>query len=77
MNRASALTEIDRKAAIADYTRVIELQPKNADAYALRGTIHLSLGRKADALADLQKAVQLDPTLKLEYEKYFREALRK
>jgi tetratricopeptide (TPR) repeat protein len=47
--------------AIADFTRVIELDPKSADAYIGRG---LAYGEKDDcdnAVADFTRAIELDP----------------
>ena len=74
MNRAGAYTDLDPAAAIADFTKVIQLDAKYADAYALRATILLSKGRKAEARADLQRAVQLKPEIRTEYQKYIVEA---
>ena len=77
MNRAGAYTDMDPAAAMADFTRVTQLDPKHAEAYALRATILLSKGRKTEALADLQKAVQIKPEIKGEYQKYIAEASKK
>ena len=77
LNRAGALEEIDKNAAVRDYSRVIELDPTNAGAYAARGATLLLLGRKAEAAADLAKAFALEPGLRAEYEKHLKEALRK
>ncbi len=77
LNRAGALAEIDKKAAVSDYTKAIELEPTNAETYALRGTVLLSIGQKQEALADLRKAIMLDPALKPEYDKFVQEALKK
>ena len=76
LNRAGALEEIDKNAAIKDYTKLIELNPKNADAYAGRGTTMLLLGRKVEAAADLRKAFALEPALKARYDSHLKEALR-
>ena len=77
LNRAGALEQIDKNAAIADYTRVIELDPKSAEAYAARGALLLERGKKAEAAADLRKAFELEPRLKGEYEVFLKEALKK
>ncbi|MEP7148727.1 MAG: tetratricopeptide repeat protein [Acidobacteriota bacterium] len=77
MNRAGALEQIDKAAAVNDYTRVIELQPENAQAYAARGVALLELGRKSAAVADLRKALQMDPSLRTDYEAHLKEALKK
>jgi tetratricopeptide (TPR) repeat protein len=77
MNRAGALEQIDKTAAVNDYTRVIELQPENAQAYAARGVALLQLGKKPAAVADLRKALQMDPSLRADYEPHLKEALKK
>ena len=50
MNRAGALEEIDKAAAVNDYTKVIELNPENALAYAARGVARPRLGRRRPAM---------------------------
>lgn len=77
MNRAGALEQIDKVAAIADYTSVIHLEPDNASAYAARGVAFLETGRKPEAVADLRKALQMDASLRADYERFLQEALRK
>ena len=46
-------------AAIADYTKVIELEPEYAYAYANRGSAQLKAGKQAEAVIDLQKASEI------------------
>jgi tetratricopeptide (TPR) repeat protein len=46
-------------AALADYTKAIELQPENGYNYLGRGRTHLRMENYAAALADLDKAVEL------------------
>ena len=41
----------------------ITAQSRNADAYALRGSILAKLGQTDDEIRDLERAVELDPTL--------------
>ena len=77
MNRAGALEEIDKAASIADYTKVIELDPKNAAAFGRRGVMRLYLKQKAEAAVDLQKAISLDPSMRADYEPQLKEALKK
>jgi len=48
-------------AASADYTRALELNPKNADAYANRALARLEKGDTAGALADDNRALELNP----------------
>ena len=42
--------------------RALQLNPRNANAYDTRATINEALGRKADALADFQSSLSLDPS---------------
>jgi tetratricopeptide (TPR) repeat protein len=49
------------KAAIPDFTAAIRLDSAYADAYEYRGICYASLNRPAEAKADLQKAIQLNP----------------
>lgn len=47
--------------AIADYTRVIELDPNYARAYGNRGLAHKTNGNLDQAMADYSKAIELNP----------------
>ena len=47
--------------AIADYTKVIELDETNAAAYSNRAYTYRQTGAFAKALADLERALALDP----------------
>lgn len=50
------------KGAVADYSRCIELDPKNADAYAYRGVARKAASQDYDGLlADAEIAAKLDP----------------
>ena len=49
----------DYYGAIADYTKAIELDPNDADAYKNRGTIKEILGDLNGACADWKKAARL------------------
>ena len=46
---------------IADYTKAIELDPKSAKAYAVRGDAYKRLKQFYKAIADYTKAIELDP----------------
>ena len=46
---------------IADYTKAIKINPKDADAYYHRGCIWGKKGDYDKAIADLTKAIELDP----------------
>jgi tetratricopeptide (TPR) repeat protein len=45
--------------ALDDFSRVIEMQPRDPKAYYLRGVLYWNLSRKAEALADLKTAEEL------------------
>ena len=47
--------------AIADFNKAIELQPKFAGAYSVRGAARVAIGKKKGALADANKAIELQP----------------
>jgi tetratricopeptide (TPR) repeat protein len=49
----------EKEAAIADFSKVIELSYYNANAYYNRGLAKSDLGQKAEAIADYQKAADL------------------
>jgi tetratricopeptide (TPR) repeat protein len=51
----------DYDRAIADFTRVIEIEPKRTDARVHRGFAYEALGREEDAIADFRGALALDP----------------
>lgn len=55
--------------AIFDFTKVIELDPQKTFAYYGRGLAEAMLGKTEEAGADLQKAVELDPSLKEQVQK--------
>ena len=52
----------DFKAAIADYTKVIEIDSACAIAYIYRGTAKDSLYDFIGAIADYTKAIEMDST---------------
>jgi len=47
--------------ALADLNKAIELDPKLAQAYGLRGLLHMISNQYPQALADYNKAIELDP----------------
>jgi tetratricopeptide (TPR) repeat protein len=53
--------------AIEDYTKAIELNPKNARFYVNRGNAAIDLRKPDDALADYQRAISIDPAYALAY----------
>jgi tetratricopeptide (TPR) repeat protein len=50
------------KAALADYTRALELDPENAEACHQRAVVHKILGRHDLALKDYERLFTLRPT---------------
>ena len=58
----------DFDGAIADFTKVISLDPKNASAYFSRGINKLEKGNDNEAEQDLAKAIELNPNLKVNIE---------
>lgn len=68
-NRGVAYQQTSREAlALADYEQAIELNPKFARAYVLRGLILLKRGQDAAAQKDLEKGFQLDASLHAEFD---------
>ena len=62
LNRAGLeLSRGDKRQALDDLDRAIEIMPDEKSAYEMRGSLYLSSGNTALAMADLDKAVQLDP----------------
>lgn len=49
----------DLEAALADFDRALGEDPEMADAYYYRGATHLTLGRNAEAIADLRKYLEI------------------
>lgn len=52
----------DRRGEISDLTQVIELDPKNASAYAYRGNAYYHLDRFDESIKDFEKALSFEPT---------------
>src|SRR5437660_796308 len=59
----------DLDGAIADYTKAIEIDPRDAQAYENLGLALLTKGKDQEAEQDFKKAIELDATLKPEIEK--------
>ena len=53
--------------ALADIDKAIELDPKNSEAYTLRGVLHTASSQYPQALADYNKAIELNPTASLSF----------
>lgn len=56
---ASRMRAFER--AIADFDRVVELEPTNVEAFIARGGTYCELGQYGRAIADLDRAIQLAP----------------
>lgn len=63
--------------AIPDFTTAIELNSKYAMAYFYRGLANGMAGRRSEAKKDLQKAADLDATLRERVKKLFDEDMRR
>ncbi len=60
-NRAKKIAPSDRRSALLDLNRAIEINPKYAEAYAGRGNIKISLSdHKSDPKLDVQRDAILD-----------------
>jgi len=57
----SALASNDPEMAITAFTWVLWLEPNNAEAYLYRGEAHYQLGSYQLALADANRAFELNP----------------
>jgi tetratricopeptide (TPR) repeat protein len=53
--------------AISQFTKAIEADPENAQAYSDRGNAYGAQGQYAKAIADLNKALEIDPDNALAY----------
>ena len=51
----------DHDAALADFNRLVEAQPKDPQAFENRGYVLFDKGKLAAALADFDKAISLNP----------------
>lgn len=61
-NRGIAYLELnENEKAESDFTRSIQLRPKNPVPYNNRGTLYRNLDRREDAAADFTRVIELDP----------------
>jgi lipoprotein NlpI len=60
--------------AARDFSEVIRMQPRNAQAHVYRGIARIYQKREKDADADLSKGFQLDPSLKKNVQPLIEEA---
>ena len=62
LNRGLLLVEEKSfEAAIKDYSKAIEIDPKAFKAYGARGLAYLHLGKEGEAKRDFDMALQLNP----------------
>ena len=62
--RGRLLSESEQpEAAISDYTRVLELDPKLRQTHNLRGLERFKMGHIEEAIRDFDKAIELHPSL--------------
>jgi tetratricopeptide (TPR) repeat protein len=67
-NRALTRSELnDVEGAIADYTRVVQINPKQDVAYNNRGILRYQLGNKEGAIADFNRALTTNPVSSITY----------
>ena len=61
--KSSALRHFRKnfKKAISDYTKAIELNPRDAKLYHIRGQGYIMIGQYDKAIADYTKAIELNP----------------
>lgn len=61
-NRGIAYLELgEYEKSESDFTRSIQLRPKNPVAYNNRGTLYRNMDRRTDAIADFTRVIELDP----------------
>jgi tetratricopeptide (TPR) repeat protein/S1-C subfamily serine protease len=61
-NRGIAKSDLgDKKGAILDFDRAIELNPKNFEAYNNRGNAKFDLGDEKGAIFDYNQAIEINP----------------
>src|SRR5690242_5511360 len=67
---SKGLTDVqkgDSQAAIAEYDKVIKLDPESANAFVNRGKAHANMGALDEAIADYDKAIALEPDNEMAY----------
>lgn len=63
LSRGKLLMQIEKEVeAMADFTKVIEIDPSNDEAYLQRGKIMISIGQNFEGCTDLQNALKYGNT---------------
>uniref|UniRef100_A0A0E0JLD0 Protein SGT1 homolog n=1 Tax=Oryza punctata TaxID=4537 RepID=A0A0E0JLD0_ORYPU len=63
----AAFVDDDFELAAELYTQAIEARPATAELYADRAQVHIKLGNYTEAVADANKAIELDPSMHKAY----------
>jgi tetratricopeptide (TPR) repeat protein len=63
--------------ALADYSKVIELEPTHAEALANRAVVEMLQGKNAEAMRDFDQAFKLNPDLREQYKEFIEGQRRK
>lgn len=66
-NGQTRVKQGEYEAAIADFSKAIELDPKNPLAFAARGNARVNTGAVDEAIADFTQAIVFDPTRRVPY----------
>jgi tetratricopeptide (TPR) repeat protein len=53
--------------AIADFNKALEIDPKDAHAYSIRGSVYTEKGQYDQAISDLNKALEISPNFGMAY----------
>lgn len=67
---AARIQTLNFRSAVPDFTTAISIDSTYADAYEYRGISYASLNKPAEAKADLEKAVQLNPQAAKSFSRY-------
>jgi tetratricopeptide (TPR) repeat protein len=53
--------------AISDFTKALEINPRDADAYSNRGSVYREKGQYEQAISDSNKALEINPNFGMAY----------
>ncbi|MEE9116550.1 MAG: tetratricopeptide repeat protein, partial [Thermoplasmata archaeon] len=64
-NKVILLEEMGKKSKVAkELDKILKIRPANAEMWFYKGSIHLGLKQKKQAVAAFEKVIELDPKLK-------------